>query len=57
MLHNEKNCKVEQENRKKRGEVFTPPHLAEEMINTLPELKIDAKFLDPCSGATCVFPA
>ncbi|WP_318346881.1 N-6 DNA methylase [Aquipluma nitroreducens] len=48
--------KVERENRKNRGEVFTPPLLAEEMINTIPELNIDDKILDPCSGATCVFP-
>lgn len=47
---------IEKENRKKRGEVFTPPLLAEEMINTIPELKIDETILDPCSGATCVFP-
>jgi len=46
---------VEQENRKNRGEVFTPPLLAEKMINTFPELNLDNKILDPCSGATCVF--
>lgn len=47
---------VERENRKDRGEVFTPPLLAEKTINTLPELNLDNKILDPCSGATCVFP-
>ena len=51
-----KSREVEQENRKNRGEVFTPPLLAEEMINTIPELNINCKILDPCSGATCVFP-
>jgi hypothetical protein len=47
---------IEQENRKNRGEVFTPPLLAEEMINKIPEININGKILDPCSGATCVFP-
>jgi len=47
---------IEKENRKKRGEVFTPPLLAEEMIYKIPEIKIDNKILDACSGATCVFP-
>lgn len=51
-----KSREVEQENRKNRGEVFTPPLLAEEMINTIPEININGKILDPCSGATCVFP-
>jgi len=48
--------KIEVKNRKNRGEVFTPPLLAEKMINKIPELNIDDKILDPCSGATCVFP-
>jgi hypothetical protein len=47
---------LEQENRKKRGEVFTPPLLAEEMINTIPEIKINDKIGDFCCGATNVFP-
>lgn len=47
---------LEQENRKNRGEVFTPPLLAEEMIAKVPEIKINDKILDPCTGATCVFP-
>lgn len=47
---------IEQKNRKSRGEVFTPPLLAEKMINTIPELNINGIILDPCSGATCVFP-
>lgn len=47
---------IEKENIKKRGEVFTPPLLAEEMIYKIPELKIHNTILDPCSGATCVFP-
>jgi len=47
---------IEKENRKKRGEVFTPPLLAEEMIYKIPEIKIDSMILDPCAGATCVFP-
>lgn len=48
--------KIQIENRKRMGEVFTPPLLAEEMVNTLPELKVDSTILDPCAGATCVFP-
>jgi len=47
---------IEQENRKNRGEVITPPLLAEKMIYKIPELNRDDKILDPCSGATCVFP-
>ena len=44
---------------KKNGEVFTPPKLAEEMLNKLPNESFtnkDLKFLDPCFGATAVFP-
>lgn len=47
---------LELENRKNRGEVFTPPLLAEKMINRIPEIKIRDLILDPCSGATSVFP-
>lgn len=47
---------LEQENRKNRGEVFTPPLLAEEMINAIPEIKINSKIGDFCCGATNVFP-
>ena len=47
---------LELENRKKSGEVFTPPLLAEEMINTIPEIKINDKIGDFCCGATNVFP-
>ena len=48
--------KVEKENRKGKGEVFTPPSLAKEMVDTLTEVGIDYKVLDPCAGATFVFP-
>lgn len=48
--------KTQINNKRERGEVFTPPLLVEEMIEKLPQLKIDSKILDPCSGATCVFP-
>ena len=50
--------KIQAENTKKRGEVFTPPLLAEEMISNLPfdDVKIDDTILDPCVGATFVFP-
>ena len=49
---------IEIRNRKTNGEVFTPPSLAEQMINSLPDesLIIDRKYLDPCAGATMVFP-
>lgn len=48
--------KIKLENKKTKGEVFTPPLLAEEMIALLPDIKIDDTILDPCSGATNVFP-
>lgn len=45
-------------NSKTNGEVFTPPSLADEMINLFPidSLIFDGKYLDPCGGATMVFP-
>lgn len=50
--------KVREEGVKKRGEVFTPPLLAEEMVSTIPfdKIGIDETILDPCVGATFVFP-
>lgn len=49
---------IEIRNKKTNGEVFTPPSLVEEMINRLPDYSIiiDGKYLDPCAGATMVFP-
>ena len=32
---------IKLENKKTKGEVFTPPLLAEEMIASLPDIKID----------------
>ena len=45
--------------KKNNGEVFTPPTLVDEMLDTLPVItwaKKDITVLDPCMGATCVFP-
>ncbi|WP_348824228.1 hypothetical protein [Flavobacterium aestuarii] len=44
---------------KKTGEVFTPLFLVEEMLDKVPAIewrKKNNKILDPCMGATCVFP-
>jgi len=44
---------------KKSGEVFTPPALVDEMLDKMPAIewrKKNNKILDPCMGATCVFP-
>lgn len=44
---------------KQKGEVFTPPNLVDKMLDRLPVNtweKKDIKILDPCVGATCVFP-
>jgi len=47
-----------QTNVKKFGEVFTPPALVKEMLDTLPDEVFDGTktVLDPCAGATCIFP-
>ena len=45
--------------KKANGEVFTPPKLVEEMLNKYPKddfSKKEFKWLDPCCGATVVFP-
>lgn len=44
---------------KTNSEVFTPPKLADEMLDSLPKESFgnrNLKFLDPCFGATAVFP-
>ena len=44
---------------KTNGEVFTPPTLVEEMLDQFPKedfSKKELKWLDPCCGATAVFP-
>jgi hypothetical protein len=44
---------------KQNGEIFTPPKLVDEMLDTIPVntwKKKNLKALDPCVGATCVFP-
>ncbi len=49
---------IRKNNIKKRGEVFTPPALVEEMVNLIPfnEIQYENTFLDPCNGATSIFP-
>jgi hypothetical protein len=44
---------------KTNGEVFTPPKLVEEMLDKFPKdvfSKKELTWLDPCCGATAVFP-
>ena len=44
---------------KTNGEIFTPPKLVEEMLDKYPKdnfSKKECKWLDPCCGATAVFP-
>jgi type I restriction-modification system DNA methylase subunit len=50
--------KKNNKNVKKFGEVFTPPNLVMEMIDLIPveDIKPDKKILDPCFGATCIYP-
>ena len=50
--------KIKVINTKKSGEVFTPPDLVEEMISKIPDEGItkDGTILDPCVGATFIFP-
>jgi len=50
--------KVQDINTKKRGEVFTPPSLVEEMLANIPDdgMEWDTTTLDPCVGATFIFP-
>jgi len=53
-----KKNKIRVINTKKRGEVFTPPALAQKMIDLFPDEGItkDGTILDACVGATFIFP-
>lgn len=41
---------------RKKGEVFTPPKLVDEMLDLIPSYEGKyLTYLDPCFGATCIF--